>query len=67
MQTLSFPNTLQKGVEMPKYPHAGALGPYQLNGKQQGVELLSVYLSAAAQTQKLKRMGMFRKKNREMV
>ena len=49
-------------VELPKYLKADAMGSYQLKGKQQEVELHSVYMTA--KTDRQRRKGLFRK-NRE--
>jgi adenylate cyclase len=51
-------------VELPKYLKADAMGSFQLKGKQQEVELYSVYLSG--NTERRRRRGLFRKKTQEL-
>jgi len=51
-------------VELPKYLKADAMGSYQLKGKQQEVELHSVYMTA--KTDRQRRKGLFRKKSKEV-
>jgi len=51
-------------VELPKYLKADPMGSFQLRGKQQEIELSSVYMSG--QTEVRRRKGLFRKKMQEL-
>lgn len=49
-------------VEMPKYLQAESLGAFQLKGKQQELQLHSVYLSVNKDAVATRRKGLFRRK-----
>ena len=52
-----------KNVTVPKYLKMESLGLFQLKGKQQEVELFSVYMSQKKQEEKkIGRKGFFRRK-----
>lgn len=50
-------------VQLPKYLKADSMGTWQLKGKQQQVELLSVYMSVSKTAVKKRRRRLFRRKN----
>ena len=51
-----------ENIEMPKYLQAESLGAFQMKGKQQEVELYSVYLSVSKDAIATRRKRLFRRK-----
>lgn len=59
---LLISSTLLEQIEMPKYLKTDAMGSYQLKGKQQEVEIHSVYMTADGQSKKRRILRLFRRK-----
>ncbi len=53
-------------VEMPKYLQAEPLGPYQLKGKQQEIELHAVYLAITKGADEKRRRRLFRRRTQQV-
>ncbi|HEV7780709.1 MAG TPA: adenylate/guanylate cyclase domain-containing protein [Chitinophagaceae bacterium] len=53
-------------VEMPKYLQAEGLGPYQLKGKQQEIELHAVYLAVTKDAVEKRRRRLFRRRTQQV-
>jgi adenylate cyclase len=53
-------------VDMPRYLQAESLGPYQLKGKQQEIELHAVYLAVTKDTVEKKRRRLFRRRTQKV-
>lgn len=57
---------VMKKIEMPRFLNSDAMGAFQLKGKQQEVELHSIYMTVDKESKIRRRRRLFRKKTQQV-